>query len=240
VLLAASLASLLASCLDLLLPGRCAACERPAEGALCAACLLGCAAPSGPTCLRCGAPWSRASRPGGCGRCSRWGRPFAFERAAALWGYRGPARAAVHGFKYRGRRDVLHTLAEHMARDPRCAALLAARPTVVAVPARRASRRRRGYDQARELAVGLARAAGLPFEAGALVRCRESGPQAGRSRARRRAQVRGAFRARPVRVLDRPLVLVDDVLSTGATADACARALRRAGARRVDLLVLAT
>jgi ComF family protein len=233
-------AELLDSLLDLLLPGRCAACERPARGPLCGPCLRGCAAPAGPTCLRCGAPWSRARRAGGCGRCARFGRPFAFASAAALWRYRGPARAVVHAFKYRGRRDVLRPLGAGLLADPRCAALLTGRPTIVAVPARRASRRRRGYDQARELALGLARAAGLPFERGALLRCRQSGPQAGRSRARRKAQALGAFRARPVRVLERKLLLVDDVLSTGATADACARALLRAGARRVDLLVLAT
>ena len=229
-----------ASLLDLLLPGRCAACGAACGAALCAECLRRCAAPSGPACERCGERWTRAERAGGCGRCLRFGRPFAFATAAALWRYRGTVRALVHAFKYGGRPDVLAPLGARLARDPRCAALAVGRPLVVAVPARAASRRRRGYDQARELAVGFARATGLPFEGGALRRRRQGGPQTGRSRARRRAQAAGAYRARAYRVLGRRVLLVDDVLSTGATADACAQALLEAGASRVDVLVLAT
>ncbi|HTE06814.1 MAG TPA: phosphoribosyltransferase family protein, partial [Planctomycetota bacterium] len=113
-------------------------------------------------------------------------------------------------------------------------------PLVVPVPARRASRRQRGYDQAVGLADGFARALGLRLDPRALVRRREDGPQAGRSRARRRRQAAGAFRARPARVHGWRVVLVDDVLSTGATADAAARALLAAGARSVRVAVLAT
>jgi ComF family protein len=235
-----ALAGLAGDLLDLLLPGSCAVCASGCRAALCDACLARCAAPKGPVCLRCGAPFTRASRAGGCGRCARFGRPFAFGAAVGLWRYRGTVRALVHAFKYGGRPDVLQPLGARLAAEVRCAALAAGRPLVVAVPARRASRRRRGYDQGRELAIGLARAASLPFEGGALVRRREGGAQAGSSRARRRVQAAAAFRARPTRVLGRRVLLVDDVLSTGATADACARALLLAGAQRVDVVVLAT
>jgi len=236
----AALAGLFGDVLDLLLPGRCAVCAAGCRAPLCDACLARCAAPAGPACLACGAPFTRAARAGGCGRCARFGRPFAFGTAVGLWRYRGTVRALVHAFKYGGRADVLRPLGVRLAAEARCVALAAGRPLVVAVPARRASRRRRGYDQARELAVGLARAARLPFEAGALVRRRQGGAQAGSSRHRRRAQAAAAFRARPARVLGRRVLLVDDVLSTGATADACARALLLAGARRVDVVALAT
>ncbi len=113
-------------------------------------------------------------------------------------------------------------------------------PLVVPVPARRASRRRRGYDQAVGLAQGFAREARLPLDTDALRRRREEGPQAGRSRARRRRQAAAAFRARPARVQGRHVILLDDVLSTGATADAASRALICAGARSVRVAVLAT
>jgi len=168
-----------ASLLDLLLPGRCAACGTTCGEALCAACLPQCRPPAGPTCERCGAPWTRARRDGACGRCRRFGRPFAFATAAGLWRYRGTVRGLVHAFKYRGRADLLLPLGGRLARDPRCAALAVGRPLVVAVPARAASRRRRGYDQARELAVGFARATGLPFDGGALRRRRQGGPSCG-------------------------------------------------------------
>ncbi len=228
------------SLLDLLLPGRCAACGLACREPLCPVCLARCATPAAPACLRCGAPWSRARRAGGCGRCARFGRPFAFASAVGLWRYRGPARALVHAFKYGGRRDVLLPLGARLAQEARVAPLLARRPVIVPVPARAASRRRRGYDQALDLAAGLARAARLACEPRALRRRREEGPQAGRSRAARRRQAAAAFRAFAPAVAGRDVLLVDDVLSTGSTADACARALLIRGARRVDVLTLTT
>lgn len=128
-----------------------------------------------------------------------------------------------------------------MAASPRLAALARPdRPLVVAVAARREALRRRGYDQARLLAERFAAELGLSFEPAALVRRRGGGRQAGRTQAIRRRQARGSFRARAPLVAGRPVVLVDDVLSTGATADAAARALRLAGATCVRVAVLAT
>jgi len=179
---------------------------------------------------------------GSCGRCLRFGRPFAFDSAAGLWHYRGNVRLLVHAFKYGGRQDLLQPLGERLARCPRTAALAAGScaPLVVPVPARRASRRRRGYDQAIGLALGFTRAARLQLDTGALRRRREEGPQAGRSRESRRLQAAGAFQARPARVQGRHVLLLDDVLSTGATADAASRALLCAGALSVRVAVLAT
>jgi predicted amidophosphoribosyltransferase len=97
----------------------------------------------------------------------------------------------------------------------------------------------RGYDQAWLLAAHLARAAGRPRLSGALTRRRETPPQVGRSRADRARNVAGAFSADPRRVAGLDLVLVDDVVTTGATADAAAAALRRAGARSVTVVALA-
>ena len=159
-----------------------------------------------------------------------------------MWRYRGPAREIVHAFKYRGREDALAPLGVLLASAPRAAPLVhgAVRPLVVPVPARRASRRERGYDQAVGLALAFARRARLPCDPRALVRRRQAGAQAGRSFRTRRRQAAAAFRAVPFRVNGRVVLLVDDVLSTGATADAASRALRCAGARDVSVLTLAT
>lgn len=193
------------------------------------------ARPAGPRCARCGG----GSRPEGCGRCRRFGRPFAFRSAAALWRYVGPVRRAVLAIKFRGRRELLAGCALALARDPLTAAL-ARGAWLVPLPARRSARRRRGFDQVQELAQRLAPRCGARLLAGALVRRRRhESAQSGASLEQRLRQARGAFRARPELVAGRRLVLLDDVLSSGATLDAAARALRVAGARDVRALVLA-
>jgi ComF family protein len=109
----------------------------------------------------------------------------------------------------------------------------------VSVPLARRRRIERGYDQAALLADALARAAGRPRARRALARVRETPPQVGRSRAERARNVAGAFAASARDVAGRDVVLVDDVVTTGATADAAAQALRRAGARSVVVVALA-
>lgn len=228
---------------ELLLPGRCAACGAGASGPLCACCLAACRPPPGPCCLRCGSAWTRRRAvTARCGRCLRFGRPFAFAAAAGLWRYRGPVRRLVHAFKYEGRQDLLAPLGCLLAISTRPSWLAGGRPRplVVPVPARRASLERRGYDQAVLLARGFAAARHLRCDPRALRRRRQTGPQAGRSVRRRLAQASAAFHARPAHVWGLRIVLIDDVLSTGATADACTRALLLAGARSVTVITLAT
>jgi ComF family protein len=227
---------------DLAAPVRCAACRAPSPELLCALCLSGCSRPAGPCCLHCGEPW-RASDADGCGRCRRFGRRFAFDRAAAVWSYDGPVRRVVHAFKFEGRADVLLPLGRLMADHPVVGAWARAarRARLVPVPAGAASRRRRGYDQAVLLARGVAQALGRRLETGALRRRRQPALSQARTAAADRLRRMGAsFAARPHRVWGRHVLLVDDVLSTGATADAASRALRCAGARSVQVLTLAT
>ena len=146
--------------------------------------------------------------------------------------YAGPARAAIHRLKFSGWRSVAAALADAMVAvdPPVCDA-------VTWVPLARSRLASRGYDQAKVLARALAARTGTPAIA-LLWRAADTGPQARRSGAERRLALEGAFRAsgRPVPA---NVLLVDDVLTTGATADACARILREAGARGVSLATAA-
>jgi len=150
--------------------------------------------------------------------------------ARAAFAYRGPARAAVHRLKFSGWRGVGEALA---------AALAALGPppadAVTWVPLARRRRAERGFDQARVLARALARELELP--AAAFVRrTKATAPQARRTREERLAAMADAFACIPGRPAPSRLLLVDDVLTTGATASACAGALLEAGAREIHLL----
>lgn len=159
----------------------------------------------------------------------------AFDRACAAFAYGGGLRELVHAFKFRGhpslRRPLGRALARRCeeARDWGCDA-------VVPVPLSRASWRERGYDAAGALAAALARAWSLPLWPG-LAWARERGRQSELDRPARLANAAGAFTARPAQ--GRRLLVVDDLLSSGATAQDAARALKRAGAVFVGVAALA-
>jgi ComF family protein len=221
-----------AALLDLLYPPRCAACGEgiasSAEGPFCAVCAEA-VDPVPPGCRRCGLPGPDHV----CGSCLADPPSFSSCRAGGLFG--GPLADAIHAFKYRDRPALARPLGVWLASClpvPRDVA-------VVSVPLGRRRRLSRGYDQAALLARALCRASGrLPFLPLALARTRETKPQVGRTRADRLRNVRGAFRAtREVR--GRDIVLVDDVVTTGATAHACGEALVAAGARSVHVIALA-
>jgi ComF family protein len=220
-----------AALLDLLYPPRCAACreglDSSAEEPFCPTC-RDAIDPVPPGCARCGLPGPAPV----CGACLAAPPPFVACRAAGLLG--GPLADAVHAFKYGARPALARPLGAWMSAGIPWPAGV----TVVAVPLGRRRRIARGYDQAALLARSAARERGLPFLAGAVRRVRETPPQVGRSRTERLANVRGAFAAGPG-VLGRDLVLVDDVVTTGATAAACAEALLVAGARSVSVAALA-
>jgi ComF family protein len=163
-----------------------------------------------------------------------------FAAGASLGPYAGALRSAIHELKYRGRRRVAARLADALLGEPSVRALLAADAVLVPVPLHPRRKRERGFNQAEWLAAELARRVPVRLAPAVLVRRKETAPQTGLSASARRANVRGAFAVRRRAQVDgRVVVLVDDVLTTGATALACAQALRQAGAAQVRLLTAA-
>lgn len=213
--------------LDLLLPQRCAVCDLPGRP-LCRACLARLPPIRPPLCERCGAP--RAWPVRACRECE--GRRLGFATARAAVVYDDAVRRLVSAWKERGQRRVAG-LAAALVADT------VARPEADAlafVPPDPERRLTRGHHPAAGLASRLGEAWQLPVEP-VLARTRSAQRQRGLSTRERRSNVRGAFAVRgspPARV-----VLVDDVYTTGATVGEAARMLRRAGARRVDVVTFA-
>jgi ComF family protein len=218
----------------------CAACgellEHPTRGPVCAACWHSILPLTPPLCDSCGDPlptWRIISVPlARCPRCRRARRTV--DRARAIGSYDGALRAIVHAWKYEGRRSLAKPLAELM--KDRGADVLAGSDCLVPVPLHPSRRRTRGFDQA----LDLARHLGVPIHQ-ALRRVRATPTQTGLPAAQRHRNVRGAFALAPrARSLaGATAVLVDDVSTTGATLEACARVLKEAGVREVRALIAA-
>lgn len=185
-----------------------------------------------PLCAACGG-WAGAAEPL-CGRCRsrlRWlPRPPVLLDGLAVWApvaYEGPARPLVRALKFRGALRALSVMAAQIAAGAP-PALLAA-DALVPVPLHPKRLRRRGFDQAELLARAVGRRTGLPVS-GCLERRGEPVTQVGRGRLQRLAGVAGSIVAGPGAQLPARPLIVDDVITTGGTARACADALRAAGA----------
>jgi ComF family protein len=218
--------------LDAALPQRCAlcACASDVDG-LCRACALALAA-AAPACPRCALP-----SPAGavCGRCVS--HPPAFDAALAAGAYAFPLDRLVLRLKFGVELSLAAALGARLATVAAASGATARVDVLCAVPLAPARQRRRGCNQAREIAKAVARGTGLPLVRG-LERRRHDAAQAGLPWRERVRNVRGAFAA--TRALDGlRIALVDDVMTTGSTASAAAAALRRAGAARVEAWVVA-
>ena len=166
--------------------------------------------------------------------------PHTFPEGTAVFPYDGDIRDSIHRFKYHGRAEYAAFYADCMIRIAG-KEIRAFRPDVlIPVPIHASRLRERGYNQAEELAKHLSRHLAIPMDAHAMRRMRKTHPQNALSPEERKRNVRGAFALRSGGRLPRRVLLVDDIYTTGATADACRKALLEGGAKNVYLLTLAS
>jgi ComF family protein len=226
--------------LDTLYPPTCLACRASTDrhGALCARCWSAMRFIDRPFCERLGTPFEQDL---GQGLISpqAMADPPAFGRARAVARFEdGPARTLVHRLKYSDRAELSRPIASWMARAG--LDILAEADLLTPVPLHALRLWRRQFNQAAALTTEISRRTGKPCDLTALRRVKATRSQVGLSRAQRAENVQGAFRIADggvVRGLN--VVLIDDVLTSGATANAASRALLRAGAKQVDVLVFA-
>ncbi|MET0446107.1 MAG: ComF family protein [Pseudorhodoplanes sp.] len=227
--------------LDVALPRLCPSCREPVgDGAgLCATCWSKLSLIERPFCEKLGIPFTYDPGPG-VYSMQAIADPPAYARARAAVRYDDVARTLIHALKYGDRLDLAPTMARWMARAG--TDLLADADLIVPVPLHWRRLWARRFNQSAALAGFIAQQGGPPVSVTALKRARATPQQVGLSRTARAANVQGAFRvdaAGKAEIKQKHVLLLDDVLTSGATADACARVLLRAGARQVDVLVFA-
>ena len=227
---------------DLLFPPLCMACRTQVAdpGALCSNCWQTIRFLDGPLCECCGLPFE--IDPGGetlCAACHA--SPPAFDKARAIMRYDEHSRPPILALKHADRLDLTPAFGRWLERSGR--ALIDESDVILPVPLHRYRLWSRRYNQSAELARALARRTGKRAEFSVLLRGRHTPSQGAMpSASARRRNMRGAFRISPGHksaIAGRNILLLDDVLTTGATVDACARALKRAGATKVFVLALA-
>lgn len=222
--------------LDLVAATRCVGCGSHSDGELCPRCASDVVIIGASVCDRCGAPVP-SSPAGPTWRCA-CGDLSGFRRARSLVAFVEPARSLTLALKRRARTATIDAVGGLLADLAVAHDLVGPDHVVTYVPAGRAARRR-GFDHAALLARATARRLGSPCAA-LLVRAHEGPRQADVPMAERRRNVRDRFRGKPSQMpVEAPILLVDDVFTTGATAEACARALAKSGAGAVDVVTWA-
>ncbi len=226
------------SVVDFALPPRCPGCGAitPEPHLFCLTCWSRLQFLGEPCCDRCALPFDFAIGNGGeCAACIA--NPPDFDRLRAAVAYGDISRKVALRLKYGGRPGIAETLARLMERH--AGQVADSRPWLAPVPLHRWRIWRRGYNQSALIATALARRLGLETRPDLIERTRATPPLRGMSPSERKATLRGAFQL-PERhrssVQGRSILLIDDVYTSGATANACARLLKRAGAERVDIL----
>jgi ComF family protein len=228
--------------LDVLFPSRCPACSAASQnGGFCSVCSATIAYPEPPICPSCGASLLGAGVGHLCSRCLT--RRPRFDRARACAVYRDssatttPLGLALHRYKYGGDVTLGAVLGRFMTERCPCTV---DHDLIVPVPLHPARLRSRGFNQSLLLGRPLARKHGVAISPFVLKRRRPTLPQVGLGEGDRQRNLAGAIEVRDrARVENRSVLVLDDVYTTGATVNECARALREAGARRIDVLVLA-
>jgi ComF family protein len=229
--------------LDLLLPPRCAACDTAVrvQGELCAACFGRTNFITAPLCARCGVPFASVEQGGVEGLCAGCrAHPPLFRQAIGALRYDEQGRRLILPLKHADRIELAQILAPMMLRAG--TVLLQRADALVPVPLHRRRLFQRKYNQAAVLAHAVGRPEGRLVLADALVRTRRTAPLETKSPEERTREVAGSIavrRSRAGQITGRTILLIDDVMTSGATANACAAALLEAGAAAVDVLVAA-
>ena len=238
---AASMAlGVLRGALDLALPQLCAACREPVDGkGLCPACWSKLSFITRPYCDRLGIPFVYDPGPGILSM-QAIAEPPAYNRARAAVRFDEISRALVHALKYGDRLDLAPMMGRWIGNAGR--ELLAEADALVPVPLHWRRQWARRFNQSATLAATVSQESGVPIAFGALKRVKATAQQVGLSRTERATNIQGAFKVpaeSKAAVTGRRLIVIDDVLTSGATVEGCARALLRAGAANVDVLVFA-
>jgi ComF family protein len=229
--------------IDLMLPPRCAACDNPVagQGQLCSDCFGRTNFITAPICSRCGVPFASVEQGGADAQCPGCReRPPGFRQARAALRYDEQARRLILPLKHGDRLELAAILAPMMVRAG--SALLRRADVLVPVPLHRRRLFQRTYNQAAVLAFAVGRLAERPVSPDMLIRTRRTEPLDDKSPEERAREVAGAMAVRPSRrerLVGRVVLLIDDVMTSGATANACAAAMSDAGALAVDVLVAA-
>jgi ComF family protein len=225
---------------DLLLPPVCINCRdrTGGDGLLCGPCWAKIEFISPPFCARLGTPLPYDTGAASLSAAAI-ATPPVYDRARAVARHSGVMRDLIHGFKYRDRHESLPQFGRWLKTAG--TELLADADLIVPVPLYRWRLWSRRFNQSAMLALAVGRLAAVPVDLGPLARVKRTASQVGLNPAERRRNVAGAFRVMGdrTRVRGKRIVVIDDVITTGATVEACARVLKRAGAARVDVLALA-
>lgn len=233
--------SLFAQVLNTLLPPSCLACDTPVagEGQFCLSCFTAANFISEPLCQRCGRPLPFSTVFGAARVCTGCAvAPPVFAQARAALRYDETAQKLILPLKYADRAETARGIARLMLRPG--AALLAAAEVLVPVPLHKSRLKSRRYNQAALLAVELGRLAGRPVSRAALLRRKPTAALEGMGLQAREAELQDAIIVRPgFAASGRRILLIDDVMTSGTTANACAAALLAAGAVHVDVLTAA-
>jgi ComF family protein len=211
------------------LPPRCVLCGRPGQR------------PCHDLCVACEAalPASPGRSLGGVASQFDAGGPAGCDRSFAVCSYAPPVDALIQALKYGGQLAIGRVLGQLLARGAADLGLHLDVDCVLPVPLHPLRYAERGFNQSGEIACFAARGLRLPFEPRLAIRCRETRPQVGLLPVDRHANMRDAFAAAPEQVRGRRIVIVDDVITTGSTVAALARALRQAGAASIDVWCVA-